>query len=157
VSSRSDFDFLRGRWKVVHRRLSRRGAGATDWLQFEGIAENRQLLGGLANIEEHVVNGEDFGGIALRTYSPSSDNWSIYWVNERDCELGPPIVGRFSGDVGSFKGADHDGGRQVEVRFVWRRIGAGSARWSQSFSYDGGGQWEENWIMNFSRAPDLLP
>lgn len=151
MNSKDDFAFLGGRWKVVHRRLCKRGIGSTDWEEFEGTAVNRSLLGGLANIEEHSIAGEDFGGIALRTYSPSSDLWSIYWVSRRAGVLGPPVVGRFSGDLGSFEGADVDAGRPVDVRFTWRRIGPASACWSQLFSYDGGGQWETNWIMDFSR------
>lgn len=155
MNSKNDFDFLRGRWRVLHRRLRKRGVGSTDWEEFEGTAVNRSLLGGLANIEEHEIAGEDFGGIALRTYNPSSGLWSIYWVSQRGGELGPPVVGRFSGDAGSFEGADKDAGRPVEVRFAWRRIGPKSARWTQFFSYDGGDQWETNWIMDFSRAGDV--
>lgn len=157
MNSRDDFDFLHGRWKVVHRRLRKRGAGSTNWEEFEGTAVNRPLLGGLANIEEHAIVGKDFGGIALRTYSPSSGLWSIYWVSRRDGVLGPPVVGRFSGDVGLFEGVDEDAGRAVEVRFTWLRIEPTSARWSQFFSYDGGTQWEMNWIMDFSRAGDVPP
>jgi hypothetical protein len=157
VNPKNDFDFLCGRWRVVHRRLSKRGVGSTDWEEFQGTAVNRSLLCGLANIEEHAIAGEDFGGIALRSYSPSSGLWSIYWVSKRDGVLGPPVVGRFSGDVGSFEGADEDAGRPVKVRFTWHRIGPSSARWSQFFSYDGGDQWETNWTMDFSCAGDLSP
>jgi hypothetical protein len=139
---------------VVHRRLRKRGVGSTDWEEFEGTAVNRSLLGRLANIEEHAIAGEDFGGIALRIYNPPSGLWSIYWVNRRDGVLGPPVVGRFSGDVGLFEGADEDAGRAVDVRFTWHRIDPTSARWSQFFSYDDGSQWEMNWIMDFSRAGD---
>jgi hypothetical protein len=78
-------------------------------------------------------------------------------VSSRDGVLGPPVVGRFAGDVGLFEGADEDAGRAVDVRFIWHRIGPTSARWSQFFSYGGPAQWEMNWIMDFSRAGDVPP
>lgn len=156
MSGEGDFDFLQGRWTVVHRRLRERGAGSTNWEQFEGMAENRSLLGGFANLEEHFVQGQGFGGLALRTFSRASGLWSIYWVSERDGELGPPVAGRFSGDLGCFEGTDLDGARPVRVRFTWQRFDPSLARWSQSFSYDEGHQWETNWVMDFNRVAGPL-
>ena len=151
MSAAADFDFLRGRWTIVHRRLRDRSAGSNDWVQSEGSAENRPLLSGAANVEEHVIPGEDFGGIALRTFSPVDDLWSIYWVSHSDGLLGPPVRGRFSADLGIFEGQDQDGSIAVMVRFLWRRIDPMRAQWTQYFSYDGGEHWEKNWIMDFRR------
>ena len=58
---------------------------------------------------------------------------------------------RFAGDRGEFRGRDSDDGREVEVRFVWNRLGADAARWEQAFSLDGR-EWETNWTMDFKRA-----
>jgi hypothetical protein len=37
------------------------------------------------------------------------------------------------------------------VRFDWTDITRTSARWQQSFSFDGGRTFEPNWIMEFVR------
>ena len=147
-----DFDFLNGCWQVHHRRLRDRGRGSQDWDEYCGTAETRPLLGGLCNIEEHCVEGESFSGVALRTFDPSSSQWSIYWVSARDGRLQPPVHGRFTGDLGRFEGEDSDGGRSVRVRFIWDRSNPEAPRWAQSFSYDDGRSWETNWIMQFERS-----
>lgn len=151
MSAANDFDFLHGRWTVHHRRLRERGAGATEWQEFDGTAETRSLLGGAANIEEHVIPGQDFAGIALRTFSSATRLWSIYWVSRRKGELEPPVVGGFTDGVGRFEGVDCDAGRLVRVRFLWQPLTSAHARWQQSFSYDDGTSWETNWTMDFRR------
>lgn len=146
-----DFDFLFGRWTVRHRRLRERGATSDLWDEFTGTAETRPLLDSLCNIEEHCIPGQDFSGIALRTFDRSAERWSIYWASARDGLLQPPVIGTFSGDLGRFEGEDVDGGRPVLVRFVWDRSNADAPRWAQSFSYDGA-TWELNWRMDFMRS-----
>lgn len=151
MSGEGDFDFLHGQWSVTHRRLRERGAGSVNWETFGGTAETRPLVSKLGNVEEHVVPGQRFGGVALRTFSSVSSLWSIYWVSENDGELGPPVIGGFKGDVGVFEGDDQDCARSVRVRFTWQRIDSVEARWTQCFSYDGGKHWEPNWVMDFRR------
>jgi hypothetical protein len=150
MSAQHDFDFLFGQWTVRHRRLRARGGGCTDWEEFAGTAETRPLLGGLCDIEEHQIPGRDFSGVALRTFDPAKQLWSIYWVSARDGLLQQPVTGRFEGDSGRFEGDDSDDGRAIKVRFLWQR-GDGSPRWEQSFSYDSGLTWELNWVMAFQR------
>jgi hypothetical protein len=152
MTGRHDFDFLHGEWIVHHRRLAERGRESSEWQEFEGMAETRPLLRGLCNIEEHVIAGEDFSGIALRTFDPNAQAWSIYWVSERDGILGAPVTGGFEGPLGTFDGDDEDKGRPVRVRFLWHRDNPGAPRWEQSFSYDEGRSWELNWTMDFGRA-----
>ena len=41
---RKDFDFLIGSWKIWHRRLKERLKGCTEWEEFEGTSEVRQIL-----------------------------------------------------------------------------------------------------------------
>jgi hypothetical protein len=64
--------------------------------------------------------------------------------------MDPPVVGGFAGDRGEFYGEDEDEGRPVRVRFVWTRLSPDAARWEQAFSF-GGGPWETNWVMEFTR------
>ncbi|HEU5067083.1 MAG TPA: DUF1579 domain-containing protein [Sphingomicrobium sp.] len=150
MRGQQDFDFLFGRWTVRHRRLRARGSGCRDWEEFDGTAETRPLLGGLCDIEEHQIPDQDFSGVALRTFEPAKELWSIYWVSARDGLLQRPVIGRFEGDIGRFEGDDADGDRPVKVHFLWQR-GGDLPRWEQSFSYDSGETWELNWVMVFQR------
>ena len=152
MSAATDFDFLHGRWTVHHRRLDERGAGSTNWVEFDGTAETRPLIGGQCNIEEHSIPGTDAEGVALRIFNPVSRQWSIHWVSRRSGVLEPPVVGSFEGGIGRFEGSDVDSGRLVQVHFLWHRITPVSARWEQSFFYNSGESRETNWIMDFSRA-----
>ena len=151
MSGQGDFGFLYGEWTVRHRRLRERGAGSSQWDEFEGTAETRPLLGGLCNIEEHRIPGRDISGAALRTFDPQAGLWSIYWVSQRTGRLEPPVTGGFENGAGRFEGEDDDRGRPVRVRFLWQPLTPATARWEQSFSYDAGGSWETNWMMDFQR------
>jgi hypothetical protein len=66
--------------------------------------------------------------------------------------LEPPVVGGFSGGIGTFYGDDVFKGRPIRVRFQWSAITATSCHWEQAFSPDGGKTWETNWIMDIKRV-----
>lgn len=146
-----DFDFLAGRWSVRNRRLATRLRHADDWSEFQATSLCEPRLGGSANIEQLDFPTLGFSGLTVRLFDTAARRWSNYWINSRDGRLTPPVVGGFDGDRGEFRGRDSDDGREVEVRFVWTRLGADSARWEQAFSLDGQA-WETNWIMEFTRA-----
>ena len=148
----ADFDFLHGNWNVTHRRLKARGVGSHEWVELQGTAETRPVLDGLCNVEEHRIEGADYAGMALRCFDRTIRQWRIYWVSNRDGVLQPPVQGGFDLGEGHFEGTDMDGDRPVKVRFLWHMITPSSARWEQSFSYDGGESWETNWTMDFLRA-----
>ena len=38
------------------------------------------------------------------------------------------------------------------MRFDWSGVTTPTPRWEQSFSADGGKNWEANWVMDFVRA-----
>lgn len=48
LNGASDFDFLIGRWSVAHRRLKRRLARDSEWIEFEGPARAYKILAGCA-------------------------------------------------------------------------------------------------------------
>lgn len=146
-----DFDFLAGRWNVRNRCLARRLRSSDEWSEFPAVSLCEPRLGGGANIEQLDFPTLGFSGLTVRLFDTAARHWSIYWVNSRDGRMTPPVVGGFDGDRGEFRGHDSDDGREVEVRFVWTRLGADAARWEQAFSLDGQA-WETNWIMTFSRA-----
>jgi hypothetical protein len=149
-----DFDFLIGRWTVAHRRLRRRLEGDTHWDRFGGRCEMRPLLGGLGNIDDNLIElpGEPYRGSALRLFDPSKSLWTIWWMDGREPGLQPPVHGRFENGVGTFFGEDALRGRPIVVRYVWSDVTARGARWTQAFSPDAGTTWEENWVMEFTRA-----
>ena len=149
---RADFDFLFGAWRVDHRRLTRRGAGADDWDAFAGTHVCRPVIGGLCNLEEHDMSARRLLAAAFRTFDITRRTWAIYWVSSADGLLGEPVFGRFENGEGRFYGVDLDDGRPVKVAFVWKDITADSAHWSQAFSYDDGRTWETNWEMAFTRT-----
>jgi hypothetical protein len=155
MSQRNVFDFLVGTSTVHHRYLLRRLAGCTDWIEFPGTSTMRKILDGYANMDDddiHHPSGR-YAGVALRTYDPKSDNWSIYWLDSRyPGRIDPPVFGRFDNGIGTFEGDDTFEGRAIRVRFLWTRITAKSARWEQAFSSDEGNSWETNWYMDFTHA-----
>jgi hypothetical protein len=147
----TDFDFLTGSWQVASRRRRERWTGSDDWDEFDGVAHCDRYLGGVANVDEVDFSVRGFKGMTVRVFDLVAEQWSISWVNSTVGRLEPPVIGGFSGDVGSFEGTDVDGGIPVTVRFTWTVIDAGAARWEQAFCRDGDA-WETNWIMDFRRT-----
>jgi hypothetical protein len=150
-----DFDFLAGDWRVSHRRLKRRLAGNDEWELFDGTSRSWLLLDGAANIDDNVLKLPDgaYRAVSLRAYDPATDRWSIWWLDGRNPGvLDPPVIGGFSGGVGTFVGEDTFDGRAILVRFLWSDITDRSARWEQAFSADDGASWEVNWVMELTRA-----
>jgi hypothetical protein len=150
---RHDFDFFVGRWSVAHRRLRRRLAGDTQWDEFGGFGEMRQIVGGLANVDDNILElpAGTYRAATVRVFDPATRLWSIWWIDGRNPHLEPPVHGRFENGVGTFEGDDVFEGRPIRVRFLWSEIAARSVRWEQAFSPDGGATWETNWIMRFTR------
>ena len=150
-----DFDFEFGSWRVSHRRLATRLAGADDWEEFEGTSETRPVLGGNGNVEDnvlHIASGT-YRAIAIRSFDPASATWAIWWLDHRAPHaLDVPVVGRFLDGVGTFMADDVHDGRPVILRFQWLRTASVSPRWEQALSDDGGASWEINWTMDFVRA-----
>ena len=155
-----DFDFLvGGTWHVANRRLRQRLAAVADWLSFEHSFRANVLMDGQISIDENVFTTQGFTGVTFRTLDVEARRWAIYWINSRDGRVQPPVRGGWNGDRGVFAGDDEDDGRPVRVRFLWERLGADTARWSQDFALIGtegapDGPWETNWVMEFSRLAD---
>ena len=119
-----------------------------------GAGIGAQDLGGLGNIDEIAINlpTGPYLGATLRLFNPSTQLWSIYWMDSRNPGLDPPMTGRFSGGRGLFYGDDTLGARPIRVRFIWTVISSGACRWEQAFSADEGQSWETNWTMDFTRV-----
>ena len=104
-----DFDFWMGKWNVHNRRLAQRLAGSDEWDEFESKVAARPLPGGLGNEDVFCTEyGGGFVGMSFRFFDPDTGRWSIYWADSRRPGLlDPPVIGSFSGDVGSLRGRGH--------------------------------------------------
>lgn len=151
----SDFDFIIGDWQVRHRRLNSRLAGCTDWTEFLGTSSTRKILGGFGLVEDNVLQFPDgeVKAAAIRSFNELTQEWAIWWLDRRAPHtLDAPVVGRFSGTIGTFFAQDTLNGKPITVRFVWRANPAQNPIWEQAFSEDGGNTWEINWVMEFVRS-----
>jgi hypothetical protein len=156
IDGSRDFDFLIGDWKAHVRRLPERLKGSNVWVEYNGISNHKKLLDSNANFEEFDVATPDhklrIKAQTLRMYNPDSHQWSIYLVDLDKGTLDlPPVVGQFNGKRGEFYNQQIWEGRAVLVRYMWLDISPKSSRMEQSFSGDGGKNWEVNWICELSR------
>lgn len=152
TGSAGDFDFFVGEWDGRQRRLREPLAGCQDWDEFATTSRCWTVFGGAGNFDELSVPDRGFSGVTLRLLDPVSREWSIYWANSRNGQLGlPPVVGGFTDGVGTFYADEDYRGRPIRVRFTWSHITPRSARWEQAFSTDAGQTWEVNWTAEFTR------
>lgn len=152
-----DFDFLFGTWRFHLKRRLNPLSGSNNWVEFDGIDVARKVWDGRANVDELELDGPTghIEGLTLRLYNPQSHQWSLYWANGKAGMIGgPPNVGEFSNGRGEFLCQDTYKGRLVLVRYIWSDITANSAHFEQSYSDDGGKNWEANWITDQTRVPD---
>jgi hypothetical protein len=157
-STKNDFDFLFGRWRVLHRRLAERLADCHDWQEFEGSCVAQPLLAGLGNIDDNVLDlpAGAYRAATLRAFDEATGRWAIWWLDARHPHhpIDPPMVGSFEAGTGTFYADETLGGKPVRVRFLWTGTRTASPKWEQAFSPDAGRTWETNWTMSFVRAAD---
>ena len=155
---REDFDFLFGTWRVAARRLTDvLDPACAAWHEFPLTAEARPVLAGLGNQDsyhgESGPGGRPFDGMTLRLFDPRTRVWRIWWGSTSNPgHLDPPMQGRFANGRGDFHGRDRLGGHDIDVHFRWHVDGPDAASWAQSFSFDGGRSWTENFTMDFRRT-----
>jgi hypothetical protein len=152
----TDFDFLPGLWNVANRKLADTlDPDCDEWCEFNATSEARAMLGGLGNVDHFRTDDGGYEGFSLRLFDPDADLWRIWWSStQRPGRLDRPVEGRFGADGRAlFECEDVLEGVPIRMRFVWSDISESSARWEQSFSFDGGRSWKPNWIMELARAP----
>ena len=151
TSSQNDFDFLRGKWKMYHRRLNKRLENCKDWTEFQSFDENHTILMGMGDIDTYTttelpgLEGKLFEGFTLRLFNPATRLWSLYWAPSTTGVLGVPLVGSFENNVGHFFSKDTFNGKNIIVVFRWDARDKNKPVWSQAFSPDNGNTWEWNW------------
>lgn len=152
----NDFDFLFGEWRIANRKLEDPLAEESNWIEFEATVNVHPILGGLGTCDHYSApdfpGRPGYQGFALRLLDPETGLWRIWWASTTGRgQLDTPVVGGFGDGEGRFECDDTLGGRPVKVRFDWTGITPTSARWEQSFSFDGGRTFEPNWIMELTR------
>ena len=148
-----DFDPLIGSWKYHLKRLQRPLSGSKDWVEFEGTGTCVKIWDGRAQLDQVELDSPagHIEGLTLRTYNPTSRQWSLYWANSRDGAIDPPQVGEFRNGRGEFYAQIVKDGRSILCRFVWTNMNT-TPHFEQSFSADGGKTWEVNWITDQTRV-----
>jgi hypothetical protein len=151
-----DFDFEIGTWKTHLRRLLRPLTGSTTWVEYDGTTVVRKVWEGRANLVELVADGPagHFEGLNLRLYNSESRQWSLNFSSSGSGTLAPPSIGEFQNGRGEFYNQEMLNGKAILVRFVISDITPNSVRFEQSFSGDGGKNWEVNWIATDTRVKE---
>lgn len=153
TSSRHDFDFFEGKWKLRNKKLKTRLDNCKEWIEFESTQEMYKVLNGIGNIDNFLatVDGGSFEGMTVRLFNPKTSLWSIYWADSDDGVLQPPVIGSFENNVAHFFTKDTFKGRKILIVFRWDARDKENPIWSQAFSGDNGKTWEWNWYMYFTR------
>lgn len=152
-SSKHDFDFFQGKWKLRNKKLKSRLSNCNEWLEFESTQEMYIILNGIGNIDNFLAtfDGEPFEGMTVRLFNPKTKLWSIYWADSNEGKLDPPVVGSFENNVAYFFTKDIFDNKNIFVVFRWDARDKENPVWSQAFSDDNGKTWEWNWYMYFSK------
>jgi len=152
-SSRHDFDFYEGKWKLHNRKLKSRLDNCNEWIEFESTQEMYRVLNGIGNIDNYlaIFDGVPFEGMSIRLFNPKTRLWSIYWADSNEGKLDPPVVGSFDDTVAHFFTKDLFKGKEILVAFRWDIRDKENPIWSQAFSEDKGKTWEWNWYMYFRK------
>lgn len=153
TSSKSDFDFYEGKWKLRNRKLKSRLTNCEEWTEFESTQEMYKVLNGIGNIDNFLATFDDkpFEGMTVRLFNPETKLWSLYWADSNEGKFDPPVVGSFDSNVGHFFTKDVLNNKKVLVVFRWDARDKENPIWSQAFSDDNGKTWEWNWYMYFSK------
>ncbi|GCE08096.1 DUF1579 domain-containing protein [Dictyobacter aurantiacus] len=158
-----DFDALIGSWTVLNKRkkghlLQNHTIPEEEaiWEEFRGRDRFEKQLDGRAVVEHWeatLPSGERALGYSVKAFEPSTGQWAIIWIDNRNPLDFRPLYGSFENGVGTFfQVVETSDGRPLHVRYIWDEMTAATARWQQAFSFDEGKHWDTNWIMNFTRA-----
>lgn len=153
---RHDFDLDIGTWRTKLRRLVNPLSGSTTWAEYEGTTIVHKVWDGRANLAELQAHGSagDIEALSLRLYNPTARQWSLNFSSSRTGTLSPPAIGEFKNGRGEFYSQETFNGRGILLRFVIVQVDQDTRRFEQSFSDDGGKNWELNWVAVDTRVKD---
>jgi hypothetical protein len=153
TSSKHDFDFLVGEWKIRNRKLKEPLAASDEWEEFDATQHCHPILGGLGDYDifSTAFDGKPFEGFTLRLFDLHTRLWTLYWADSSAAKLDGGKIGSFDGDRGEFFAREVVAGKSVIVRFHWDKRNREAPIWSAAFSVDEGQSWEWNWYAHFAR------
>lgn len=149
----NDFNWEIGLWNT-HVQLRAPLDANAAWAEFDGTSNVQALSNSRANtVDLSLTNsaGNRIEGVSIRLFNPQTAQWNINYASMRDGALTAPVYGNFHDARGVFYGQDTVDGRAVMVRFVISDVSANSARFTQSYSADGGQTWIDNWVATDTR------
>lgn len=151
-----DFDFLIGEWKITSKQLKERLNNSNEWIESKAHSKCWKILNGFGNMDEFSMTTEDnklYVGNTLRIYNPQTKEWSLYWADNFNLNLGLTYQtkGTFQDGIGVFYGEENYKGNKVKMKFTWKKIDKNTTYWDQSYFNEIRGEWEINWIMEFKR------
>jgi hypothetical protein len=146
TSSKTDFDFLIGKWKLSHERLKSRFTNSDEWEEFETTLVDYKILEGMGNedVGNFFVDGKEYEGRTIRIFERKTRLWRLHWVTSFTGLMDPPVVGSFENGIGHFFTKDTFKGRPIIMMFRWDKRDPEHPIWSQAFSADNGKTWEWN-------------
>ncbi len=153
-SSKDDFDFFQGKSIIRNKKLKKRFANCTEWIEFSSTQEMYKILNGIGNIDNFLAtfDNEPFEGMTVRLFNPKTKLWSIYWADSTTGTLDKPVVGSFKNKIGHFFSKDIFEDKNVLQVFRWDARDENNPVWSQAMSDDNGETWEWNWYMYMSKT-----
>jgi hypothetical protein len=153
TSSKHDFDFFEGHWKLRNKKLESRLNNCTEWTEFESTQAMYTVLNGIGNVDNFraTFDGEPFEGMTVRLFNPKTRLWRIYWADSNSGTFDPPVVGSFDNKIAYFFTKDVFKGQNIVVVFRWDARDENKPIWSQAFSNDNGETWEWNWFMYMTK------
>ena len=155
TSSKNDFDYLVGKWKMKNRHLNARLVGCKEYTEFETEVENAKGLEGMGDfdiVRRHLADGKIYEGRTIRTFDAETKLWRLYWVDSNGGPIDPPVVGSFTNGIGLFFCKDYQVGKPVIVVYRWDKTNPEMPVWSQAFSDDNGKTWEWNYTNTSYRV-----
>ena len=66
-------------------------------------------------------------------------------------KLSEQVVGTFNNGIGEFYGTEMFNGKEVKLRFIWKRESLDTAHWEQAYFDEKSKAWETNWTMEFTK------
>ena len=154
MGSSTDFDFLSRNWRVHHRKLATRLAGANDWYEFDGTSSTRSITAGFGKRRIQYAGGSPrpVSGSRTARFRRDAQLWRISWLDTRfPTEIGVPVAGAFDGDRGEFFADEPWQGTPIKLRFIWDKDAGNGPRWEQAFSTDDGRYSQTHRTMDFTR------